>query len=152
MTELSHQIRMLNGLIASTFDSIDGFAVAAENAKDDHLSEIFSTHANQRAAVVRSFQAEVSRLGGKPEERGTFLAGLPRNFLKLKAAVIRNDLRAILGEVEREEERLEARFKSALADDALLLSVKAVIRAGFASVREGYHQMRDTEHGLAIAA
>jgi uncharacterized protein (TIGR02284 family) len=152
VTEIGHEIRTLNGLIASTFDSIDGFTVAAENAKDERLGEMFSAHARERSVVVRSLQAEVRRLGGDAEGQGTLLAGLHRNFFSLKAAVIRNDLRAILGEVERGEDRLEAMFERALADDSLPRQVKAVIRAGFASVREGYGQMRDLEHELAIAA
>jgi uncharacterized protein (TIGR02284 family) len=150
MTGISHEISTLNGLIATAFDSIDGFTVAAENAKDEHLGEIFRAHSNERRAVVRSLQAEVLSLGGEPEEQGTVLAGLRRNFLKLKTAVTRNDLRAILDEVERGEDHLEAMFESALADDALPLPLKAVIRHGFAVVRDGHGEMR--EHGLAIAA
>ena len=43
-------------------------------------------------------------------------------------------------------------FQRALADDALTVAVKTVIRTGLALVREGRDQMRDLEHTLAIAA
>ena len=152
MTGSSHEIRMLNGLIANTFDSMDGFTVAAENAKDKRLGGMFRAHANERRAVIRNLQAEVVRLGGEAEEQGTLLAGLHRNFLTLKTAVIRNDLRAILDEVERGEEHLEAMFERALADDALPLPVEAVVRASFAAIRDGHGEMRELEHELAIAA
>ena len=152
MTGSSHEIRTLNGLIANTFDSMAGFTVAAENAKDKRLGGMFRTHANERRAVIRNLQAEVVRLGGEAEEQGTLLAGLHRNFLTLKTAVIRNDLRAILDEVERGEEHLEAMFERALADDALPLPVEAVVRASFAAIRDGHGEMRELEHELAIAA
>ena len=80
MTENSHEIRTLNGLIANIFDSIDGFIVAAADAKDERLGEMFSAHASERGVVVRTLQAEVRRLGGTPEEQGTLLAGLHRGL------------------------------------------------------------------------
>jgi uncharacterized protein (TIGR02284 family) len=152
MTEISHEIRALNGLIANIVDSVDGFMVAAGETKDEHLGEIFQAHARDRGVVIRGLQAEVLRLGGNPEVQGTLLAGLHRNFVALKTAVARNNLRAILSEVERSEDRLKAKFDGVLADIRISAPVRAVIRTALAAVREGCRQMRNLEHTHAIAA
>ncbi|MEO6215307.1 MAG: PA2169 family four-helix-bundle protein, partial [Sphingomonas sp.] len=119
MTEISHEIRTLNGLIAHLIDSIDAYVAAAEEPRAGRLGEMFRARADERRSVVRNFQSEVARLGGEPEEYGTLLARAHRTDLKLKAAVAGNDARAIISEVERGEDHLKARFESALADESL---------------------------------
>jgi uncharacterized protein (TIGR02284 family) len=143
MTEISHEIHVLNGLIAHIIDSIDGYVAAAGDPKAGRLGEMFRARADERRIVVGNLQAQVARLGGEPEEYGTLLARAHRTFLKLKAAVAGNDPRAVINEVERGEDHIKARFETALADEELSFSVKSAIRAALASVREGYDQMSD---------
>jgi uncharacterized protein (TIGR02284 family) len=152
MIEISHEIHTLNGLIAHTIDSIDGYALAAEEPQAGRLGEMFNARADERRNVVRNLQAEVARLGGEPEEHGTLLARAHRTYLKLKTVVAGNDARAVINEVERGEDHLKARFESALADESLPLSAKLVIRTAFGLVRDGHDQMRDLKHTLAVAA
>jgi len=152
MIEISHEIHTLNGLIAHTIDSIDGYAAAAEEPRTGRLGDMFRARADERRTVVRNLQAEVVRLGGDPEENGTLLARAHRTWLKLKTVVAGDDARAIINEVERGEDRLEARFESALADESLPLSAKLVIRTAFGLVRDGHEQMRDLKHLLAVPA
>jgi len=134
---------VLNGLIAHTIDSIDGYVAAAGDPKAGRLGEMFRARADERRIVVGNLQAEVARLGGEPEEYGTLLARAHRTFLKLKAAVAGNDPRAIINEVERGEDHIKARFETALADEELSFSVKSAIRTGYSSVRDGHDQMSD---------
>jgi uncharacterized protein (TIGR02284 family) len=151
MTDTSHDIRTLNGLIATTLDSVDGYTTAADDAESGRFAEIFRSRAGERRTVVGSLQAEVVRLGGNAEDDGTLLAGAHRAFLNLKAAVTGEDDQAIVNEVERGEDHIKAKFEDALEDMTLSPDVKAVIQQTYGSVRAGHDQMRDLKHSLASA-
>ena len=148
MTDTSHDIRTLNGLIATTLDSVDGYTTAADDAESGRFEEIFRSRAGERRTVVGTLQAEVVRLGGNAEDDGTLLAGAHRAFLNLKAAVTGQDDQAIVNEVERGEDHIKAKFEDALEVATLSPDVKAVIQQAYGSVRAGHDQMRDLKHSL----
>lgn len=151
MTDTSHDIRTLNGLIATTLDSVDGYTEAAKEAENRHLIQAFTARAAERRQVVTALQGEVSQLGGNPEDDGTILAGAHRAFLDLKAAVTGADDQAIVNEVERGEDHIKAKYDSALADADLSPATRAAIESAYGSVRTGHDQMRDLKHSLEAA-
>jgi uncharacterized protein (TIGR02284 family) len=63
VTDTSHDIRTLNGLIATTIDSVDGYTEAAKDAENGRYAQLFTSRAGERRQVASSLQAEVSRLG-----------------------------------------------------------------------------------------
>ena len=144
----SRDISTLNSLIATTIDSVDGYAEAAKDADSSRFSTIFSERSAERRSVLTMLQAEVSRLGGDPEDDGTVLAGAHRMFLNLKSVVTGNDDKAIVDEVERGEDHIKAKFEEALNDQALAPEVATVIRECFVSVKTGHDQMRDIKHSI----
>ena len=148
MTETSHDIRTLNGLIATTLDSVDGYTEAAKDAKDSRYAGLFTARADERRQVVIALQGEVTRLGGKPEDDGTILASAHRAFLDLKAAVTGQDDKAIVNEVERGEDHIKAKFEAALKDNDLSPATTTAIATAFGSVRAGHDEMRDLKHAL----
>jgi uncharacterized protein (TIGR02284 family) len=148
MSETSHDVRTLNGLIATTLDSIDGYTTAANDSESGRFGQIFNDRASERRQVVTKLQAEVSRLGGNPEDDGTALAGAHRMFLNLKAAVTGKDDKAIVNEVERGEDHIKAKYEEALGDDKVSQSTKIAIDEAYVSVREGHDQMRNLKHSM----
>ncbi|WP_380879519.1 chemotaxis protein [Sphingomonas sp. DBB INV C78] len=148
MTDTSHDIRTLNGLIATTIDSIDGYSEAARDSESGRFGSIFSSRATERRQAATDLQAEVVRLGGNPEDDGTALAGVHRAFLNLKSAVTGKDDKAIVNEVERGEDHIKSKFEDALKDSDLTPQTRAAIERAYASVREGHDQMRDLKHSL----
>ncbi|MES1971595.1 MAG: PA2169 family four-helix-bundle protein [Pseudomonadota bacterium] len=152
MTETSHDIRTLNGLIATTIDSVDGYTAAADEAESGRYADLFRARAAERRAVSETLRAEVTRLGGAPEDDGTILAGAHRAFLNLKAAVTGREDKAIVNEVERGEDHIKAKFESALADTELSVPIRAAIQSAYRSVREGHDQMRDLKRSLETTA
>jgi len=151
MTETSHDIRTLNGLIATTLDSVDGYTEAAKDAQNSRYAQLFTARAGERRQVVTALQAEVSRLGGNPEDDGTVLAGAHRAFLDLKAAVTGQDDKAIVDEVERGEDHIKAKFEAALKDSELSPATMSAIETAYGSVRAGHDEMRDLKHSLEAA-
>ena len=148
MTDTSHDIRTLNGLIATTIDSVDGYRTSATDVQNPRFAELFTARASERSSVAEQLRAEVRKLGGNPEDDGTVLAAGHRAFVNLKAAVTGRDDQAIVNEVERGEDHIKAKFEAALADDKLSPSSRSLVESTFGSVKSGHDQMRDLKHNL----
>ena len=87
MADQSKAISTLNTLIATTIDSITGYEDSAQNIDSQRFREIFRQRANERQDIVEQLRAEVRRLGGKPEDGGSFLGKAHQRFEDLKAAI-----------------------------------------------------------------
>ncbi len=149
MQNTDYDIRTLNGLIATTLDSADGYRTASTDTDSHRFSDMFRSRAGEREQVVQQLRAEVTGLGGTPEEDGTLLASAHRAFLNLKAAITGNDDAAVVSTVEDGEDHIKAKYEAAMADEDVSPSVKAVIQSAYQSVRAGHDQMRDLKHSMA---
>ena len=107
MAEHSETITALNTLIATTIDSVNGYEDSAKNIDNERLREIFRQRADERQEVVSKLRSEVQRLGGNPEDDGSFLGKTHQRFEDLKAAITGRDEKSIINEVERGEDYLK---------------------------------------------
>ncbi len=148
MTETSHDIRTLNGLIATTIDSVEGYRTSATDIENPRYAELFTARASERSSVAEQLRAEVRRLGGNPEDDGTVLAAGHRAFVNLKAAVTDRDDQAIVNEVERGEDHIKAKFDEALKDDSLSSATRSLVETCFGSVKSGHDEMSQLKHNL----
>src|SRR5438270_12076059 len=119
MAEHSEAISTLNTLIATTIDSITGYEDSAQNIDNERFREIFRQRASERQQVVEQLRAEVRRLGGDPEDSGSFLGKAQQRFEDLKAAVTGRDEKSIINEVERGEVYLKEKWQAALKRGSL---------------------------------
>jgi uncharacterized protein (TIGR02284 family) len=152
MAEQSEGITTLNTLIATTIDSVTGYEDSAQNIHDERLREIFRKRADERQQVVEELRTEVRRLGGDPEESGSFLGKTHQRFEDLKAAVTGRDEKAIINEVERGEDYLKGKYETALNDGNLSGESRAVVERVYQSVRQGHDQISQLKHGLEASA
>ena len=154
MTDHAHsdEITILNTLIATTIDSITGYEDSAANIESDRLRDIFRQRADERQQVVEELRLEVRRLGGNPEDDGSFLGKAHQRFEDLKAAVTGRDEKAIINEVERGEDYLKNKFETALDSDDLTGESRAVVERAYQSVRAGHDQISQLKHGLEASA
>jgi uncharacterized protein (TIGR02284 family) len=150
MNDHSHsdEISTLNSLISTTIDSITGYEDSAQNVDNERFREIFRQRADERQRVVEELRAEVRRLGGKPEDGGSFLGKAHQRFEDLKAAVTGRDEQAIINEVERGEDYLKEKFEDALGSDSLSGESRSVVERCYQSVRSGHDQMSQLKHGM----
>ena len=148
MTDTSHDIRTLNGLIATTIDSVDGYRTSANDVENPRFAELFTARASERSSVAEQLRGEVTRLGGNPEDDGTILAAGHRAFVNLKSAVTGRDDQAIINEVERGEDHIKAKFEDALKYDSLSPESRSLVQAAYGSVKSGHDEMRDLKHNL----
>jgi uncharacterized protein (TIGR02284 family) len=148
MAEHSKEITILNTLIATTIDSINGYEDSAQNIDNERLREIFRQRANERQEVVETLRAEVRRLGGNPEDDGSFLGKAHQRFEDLKAAITGRDEKAIINEVERGEDYLKEKFETALDVDDLSGDTRALVERCYQTIRAGHDQMSQLKHGM----
>jgi uncharacterized protein (TIGR02284 family) len=142
------EITTLNTLTTTLIDSVTGFEDAASDIEgSSRLQQLFRERASERRQVVEELRAEVARLGGNPEDDGSFLGKSHQRFMDLKAAITGNDETAVINEVERGEDYLKEKFETALQSGHLTQSREVVERA-YQSVRSGHDQVSALKHGL----
>lgn len=141
-------VSVLNTLIATLLDSIEGYQKSAEDVENPRFRELFEARARERQQVVTKLQAAVAQAGGKPEDEATTLGGMHRVFVDLKSAVTGRDDVAIVKEVERGEDYLKNKFETALKTADLAPASRAAVDEAWQSVRAGHDQMSQLKHGL----
>ncbi len=142
------QITALNTLTATLIDSVTGYEDAASTSEAGRSQSLFRERASERSRVAEDLRAEVRRLGGNPEDDGSFLGKTHQRFLDLKAALTGRDEQAIINEVERGEDYLKEKFETALNSDALTGESRAVVERAYQSVRSGHDQISQLKHGM----
>src|SRR5690242_18922471 len=148
MTDRQDEISTLNTLILTLIDSITGYEDAAANSEAGRFAQIFRERAGERRGVIEDLRAEVHRLGGDPEDGGSFMGKTHQRFLDLKAAITGRDDKAIINEVERGEDYLKSKFENALESGKLSGESRAAVERCYQSVRAGDDQMSALKHGM----
>lgn len=154
MTDHKHsdEISTLNTLIATTIDSINGYENSAKDVDNERFREIFRSRADERQRVVEDLRAEVRRLGGDPEDGGSFMGKAHQRFEDLKSAMTGGNDKAIIDEVERGEDYLKDKFETALDSDALTGEARLAVERCYQAVRSGHDQMSDLKHVMETRA
>jgi uncharacterized protein (TIGR02284 family) len=137
--EASHDIKILNGLIETTLDSVDGYRLAAEEAPSRSLRASFGSRVSERQHVVDRLRERVRQLGGEPEDDGSILARAHRVFLCMRDRV---DEHAIIAEVDHGESYLAGKWQAALGDDDLTEETRRLINGCYMSVQRGQEEWR----------
>jgi uncharacterized protein (TIGR02284 family) len=151
MFDQNHDVTVLNSLIETTIDSVDGYRRSATEATSSRFSETFRQWAADREEVVSRLRDRVRELGGTPEHDGSLLAAAHRQFLGLRDAITGRDDDAVIAEVDRGESYLNAKWETALNDDRLSPETKSLIRECYGSVRSGHEQWEQVHKGLNAA-
>jgi len=148
----SAEITTLNTLTATLIDSVTGYENSAKHVEGDQFREIFNRRADERQQTVELLRGEVRRLGGDPEDAGSFLGTMHQRFEDLKAAISGNDEKAIINEVERGEDYLKGKFETALNGDTLSAESRAVVEQALQAVRAGHDQISQLKHSMEATA
>lgn len=115
--EIEKTIESLNSLIVLNNDRIEGYKTAEAEAKETDLKMLFSDLMQTSVDCRKELVAEVTRLGGTPDE-GTRITGkFFRVWMDVKAAFTGNDRKAILGSCEYGEDVIAEAYKNVLIQD-----------------------------------
>ena len=148
MAEHPEAISTLNTLIATTIDSITGYEDSAQNIGNERFRAIFRQRASERQQIVEQLRAEVRRLGGDPEDSGSFLGKAHQRFEDLKAAITGRDEKSIINEVERGEDYLKGKWQAALQSNSLRGESHDLVERCYQSIKSGHDQMSALKHGM----
>jgi uncharacterized protein (TIGR02284 family) len=146
-----HDVTILNSLIETTIDSVDGYRHSAKEATSSTFTEMFRRRAEERQQVVERLREQVRKLGGTPEEEGGLLAKAHRQFLSLRDAVTGSDDKSVIAEVDRGESYLNGKWEAALADDGVSVETQRLIRECYQSVRSGHDQWEQINKGVSAS-
>lgn len=142
----SHDITVLNTLIATTLDSVKGYRESAEASTDSSHAQFFREMAEERGRVAADLQQHVRSLGGDPELESSTAGAVHRGWVDLKAAITGRDEKAIVNEVERGEDYIKAKFEAAMQDDELSSQSRGLLEKSFASIRKGHDLASAMKH------
>ena len=143
-----HDVHVLNSLIETTIDSVDGYERAAREARNPEFRRIFEERAFERRRVIDDLRQEVTRMGGEVEDDGSVLAKAHRSFLKIRDAVAGGDDKQVIDEVERGEDFIKNKYEMAMRDDELTMPARETVTRAYDSVKSGHDQMSALKHGL----
>ena len=143
-----HDITVLNTLIATLLDSVEGYTKAAGDIENARLGTIFADRARERRDVAAQLQAVVTQLGGEAEDDTSTMGAIHRTFFDLKTAITGRDNEAIVNEVERGEDYLKAKFETAMKNADLSPAARAAVDTAWTSVRAGHDQMSQLKHQM----
>ena len=142
-----HDIHVLNSLIETTIDSVDGYREAAKETDKPNYRTLFEARSFERQQVASDLQGAVRTLGGDPEDDGTILAKAHRAFLDVKHALLRDE-QAVVNSVETGEDFIKGKFETALEDSDVSSTTRETIRRAYGTVKDGHDQMRDLKRSL----
>ncbi len=131
----------LNHLIETLKDGEQGFRDSADKLKYSDYAATFRAIASERASFASELQAEVARLGGKPETSGSTAGAVHRGWIGLKAALSGNDDHAILAEAERGEDGAVKAYRDALSKD-LPTDIRKVVERQYQTVEQRHVEVR----------
>ncbi len=148
-TGASHDISVLNSLIETTIDSVDGYRRSAQEATNSRFSSGFLERANEREQIVSRLRERVRALGGNPEDDGSVLAAAHRAFLSLRDKVTGADDEAVIAEVDHGESYLNGKWETALKDGELSPETRSLVQQCYDSVRDGRDTFRRLHEDLS---
>ena len=115
---------LLNTLIETTLDSVDGFEKAAELARNPRFQGLFKDKAVARRKVAEDLQAETRRLGFDPWDKGSFRGLAQRAFLELRDKIGGKSDKPLIDAVEHHEDAICDQFAEAANDGKLPQSAR----------------------------
>lgn len=142
MADTNNDVTVLNSLIKTLNDSIQGYQESAKDIGNQRFATMFQERAQERQQSVTQLQAEVARMGGDPNSGGSLLGSAHHVFVNLKSAITGKDDSAILNEVQRGEDYLRDKFDEALADGNLSPSARQVVERAAQDARRGAESVR----------
>jgi uncharacterized protein (TIGR02284 family) len=144
-------IDTLNKLIETCKDGEYGFKTCAERAQSDQLRTVFLERADSCRKGATELQAQVSRLGGRPETESSASGTLHRGWVDLKGALTGDVDQTILDESERGEDAALERYRAAIRKP-LPSDVAAIVLRQYEGVKRNHDRIRTLRNAMRSTA
>ena len=147
-TDRDHAVKVLNGLIERTLDSVNGYKEAAEHIENQGYRTLFAERASARMELTRRLQDEVRSFGGMPKDDQSLVGRAHNAFVGVKEAISPDSDRSVIDEVERGEDVLKGQFEKAVEDRDLPPQVQSLISGLYQSVKTDHDTISRIKHEL----
>lgn len=143
-----HAVHVLNSLIETTLDSVNGYRTAAENVRDPGLRSMFEQRASRRAQISTELQGEVRSFGADPKIDQSTLGAMHNKFVDLKSGVTGGSDKAVVDEVERGEDFIKAKFQKATEDDDLPSTARELVQRALGTIQSDHDEISRLKHQM----
>lgn len=114
-----YAVNLLNTLIETTLDSVDGYAKAAELARNPRFQTLFNNRAQARRKLADELGTEVRSFGVEPWDKGSFRGMTQRAILEVKDRIGGHSDKPVIDDLMRGEDFIRDQFAEAAHDDQL---------------------------------
>ncbi len=114
-----YAVTLLNTLIETTLDSVDGYAQAADLARNPRFQSLFDHRARSRRKLADDLGTEVRSFGAEPWEKGSFRARTQRAVLDLRDRIGGHSDKPVIEDLARGEDFIRDQFAEAAHDHQL---------------------------------
>ena len=132
---------VLNNLISICKDGVEGYTLAAKEAKGAGLKALLNSYVAQRERFATELQSDVERLGKQPETDGSVAGAMHRTWMSVKSAVTRRDDAAILAECETGETAATGAYEMALDKKEIPAHARSLIERQYNLIVSGRNSM-----------
>lgn len=137
-------VRALNGCIETCTNGEKGYGAAAADVRAPELKALFRKYAQQRADFVLALQAAIRKLGGFPENEGTFRGALHRGWMSYRRLVEGRNDHAILESCAFGEQAALHAYEA--ADRAVVHAVpeelRVLVQEQYADIQSAHADLR----------
>ncbi|MHA7818794.1 MAG: PA2169 family four-helix-bundle protein [Erythrobacter sp.] len=123
-------------LVDTTFDSVEGYRMAAQKADNPKLRQALQQRAQQRETTLGQMNAELQRQGDELVTKGTVTGEVHQMWASISTMFENND-EAAAERVEEGEDYIKGKFEDALEDDDLAPEERQVVQQCFSEICEG---------------
>ena len=123
-------------LVDTTFDSVEGYRKAAENANNPRLKQALNQRCQEREQTLQQMNGELQRQGDELVTKGTVTGELHQMWQSI-AGVFQNDDENAAERVEEGEDYLKGKFESALEGDNLEGQERQIVQQCYDDICRG---------------
>ena len=134
-------VHVLNGLIETTIDSVQGYEQAAALALNPRFKAMFEKRALARRELTGELETQVRASGGRPLTAGSVIGPVHRAFLSLRDRVSGQTDRPVIEEVERGEAFIRDQFDKAARDESLPEVARHLVTRAGGHIREDHDEI-----------
>ena len=109
--------KVINDLVATCYDSHEGFGKAAKGCHSEQLRTFFTEISSRRAEFAGELQTEVSRMGGELTTTGHWGGILHGGWVDLETRIRPKDELELLENCEKGEDATRQHYERALAEE-----------------------------------
>lgn len=134
-------VHVLNGLIETTIDSVQGYEQAAQLALNPRFKDMFEARAMARRELTGELETQVRASGGRPLSAGSVIGPIHRAFLSLRDRISGQTDRPVIEEVERGEAFILGQFDKAAHDESLPEVARHLVTRAGGHIREDHDEI-----------